>query len=138
MVRAKSFVVPGNVAPWTKGTWKLTAGLLDETAEYAFTHGQCHAMAIALHELTGYEIIGLGGSPWLDGPGHFMVRAEFGYCLDVEGLHTDVKAIQRYGRITDYDNGVEYAWQLARDGEFYPLRIHAARHFAQLVVDKYL
>lgn len=137
MPRVKEFIVPGNVAPWEAGTWKLRAGELDETAEYAFTHGQCHAMAVALNELTGFELVGLGGF-WGNGPGHFMVRAEFGYLLDVQGLHTEEQAYARFRKITEYDDGVRLAWQLAADKEYYPLRIEAARHFAKLVVDKYL
>lgn len=136
MPRAKEFIVPGNVSPWTRGTWRLKAGLLDETTEYAYTHGQCHAMAVALNKLTGFEIVGLGRGFWDDTPGHFMVRADYGYLFDVEGLHTEDKAVSRYGIVREFD--AAYAWGLATRGEYYPLHLQAAMHFAPLVINKYL
>ena len=35
-------------------------GVLDENAEVVFTRGQCHALAIAIHQLTGWPIKGVG------------------------------------------------------------------------------
>lgn len=141
----KSFTVPGKVAPWKSGTWKLTAGLLDATAEYAFTHGQCHAMAVALNKLTGFEIVGLGGEISSNGPAHFMVRADFDYLLDAEGLHTIERATRRHGQLHEYNaaspygqDGKAYAWELVSTGDYYPLHLHAAMHFASLVIDRYL
>jgi hypothetical protein len=52
-------------------TVKDGRGVVDENASYAFTHGQCHAFAIAMHDITGWPIIGIGGEP--DTPSHFCV-----------------------------------------------------------------
>lgn len=39
---------------------RVTPGVLDEAAEFAFSHGQCHAFAQALHERTGWPIVAVG------------------------------------------------------------------------------
>jgi hypothetical protein len=51
-------------------------GVVDEEARKVFLRGQCHALALAIHELTGWTIKGLGGpyggdSP--DSPAHCVV-----------------------------------------------------------------
>jgi len=46
-------------------------GVIDRAAKIAFTEGQCHALAIAFHDATGWPIIGIGGDP--DSPSHFVV-----------------------------------------------------------------
>ena len=50
-------------------------GIIDEAALRAFRRGQCHALALAIHELTGWPIKGIG-SPYADSadsPAHCVV-----------------------------------------------------------------
>lgn len=55
-----------------------------------FTHGQCHALARALHDLTGWQIVLLCYTPF-EGPSteydwdHAVVRAPDGDLIDIEG-----------------------------------------------------
>jgi hypothetical protein len=63
-------------------------GVVDRKAITAFTQGQCHAFALALHEISGWPIVGLfnewrkviGGTP-----GHCAVKSPYGI-VDIEGL----------------------------------------------------
>jgi hypothetical protein len=51
-------------------------GILDSTAIRAFKRGQCHALALAIHELTGWTIKGLGcyrENDASDSPAHCVV-----------------------------------------------------------------
>jgi hypothetical protein len=43
-------------------------GVIDDVAVEAFRRGQCHALAIALHKLTGWTIKGLGRRDEQDAP----------------------------------------------------------------------
>jgi len=43
----------------TRGPRVLTPGLLDEEAQRAFSEGQCHALAIAIAELTSLPLVAL-------------------------------------------------------------------------------
>ena len=65
-----------------------TEGIIDYDAEYAFTRGQCHSLALAMHRLTGWELYGLykpnelrrGGTP-----SHTVVRSPDGEYIDIGG-----------------------------------------------------
>lgn len=77
----------------------LTPGVIDDNARHAFSNGQCHALALGLHELTGWEIGGLqwcceacgSDSPEWCGcdadtlPAHVVVRKEDGELIDIGG-----------------------------------------------------
>lgn len=41
---------------------RLTPGVIDGAAEHAFSYGACAALAYALHEATGWPIIGITDS----------------------------------------------------------------------------
>jgi hypothetical protein len=66
-----------------------TEGRIDHNAEYAFTRGQCHALALALHRLTGWELYGLYNSDWAfengETPEHVVVLMPNGDYLDING-----------------------------------------------------
>lgn len=71
---------------------EVRAGELDDNALYAFSAGQCHALAAAVHERTGWPVFGLikdASRP--DDPkarfAHFYVRTPDGRCLDATGVH---------------------------------------------------
>ena len=67
-------------------------GIVDSNAVTAFTQGQCHAFALALHEISGWPIFGrfairddLGGTPE-----HCIVKSPKGY-VDIQGLGADTR-----------------------------------------------
>lgn len=65
-------------------SFELTPGVIDEDAEYVFTHGQCHALALALNERTGWPLVGIAaGGP--HHPSHCAVRRPDGEIIDITG-----------------------------------------------------
>jgi hypothetical protein len=63
-------------------------GEIDDNARRAFTCGQCHALALAIHEQTGWPIAGLVSA--LDDdtpsmPGHVVVVTPDGDTVDING-----------------------------------------------------
>lgn len=71
---------------------KVSPGVLDESSRLAYTQGQCHALALALHEATGWPIIGAEDEE-LD-VCHFFVRTPDGLLLDITGAHEPEEALQ--------------------------------------------
>jgi hypothetical protein len=67
--------------------------LIDDNAVWAFTRGQCHAFALAVHKLTGFEVKGLWRESDVEGlsvvdeqsPGHVVAKAPDGRLLDITG-----------------------------------------------------
>ena len=89
---------------------KLTPGVLDGYALRAFKYGACGALAIALHEETGWPIVAItdahnvedgraGGGSAL----HWTVRHPSGLLLDVDGLHREEDLVSEYAG--DADDG---------------------------------
>lgn len=79
----------------------VTVGVIDEAAVTAFRNGQCHALALAPHERTGWPIVASGPSECCydedcpdtnDSAGvcdcqvqHLAVERPDGYLVDIEG-----------------------------------------------------
>ena len=69
---------------------------------YAFTHGDCWALAHHLRERTGWDIVAVGikGEEHLDVPtrhwAHMAVRTPNGQILDVTGLHSESDFLRRW------------------------------------------
>ena len=64
-------------------------GIIDEAAEMVFTMGQCHSLALALHQLTGWDIVLQGTRDPVADPMswiHAAVRHPAGPLLDIRGL----------------------------------------------------
>lgn len=74
---------------WWTGPVILEAGVIDRTAAEVFTTGQCHALALALHEHTGWPLRGLYRRPIKDvnedTPAHTVVESPKGL-VDIKGL----------------------------------------------------
>src|SRR5690554_5632535 len=82
---------------------KLSPGVLDGYAKRAFKYGACGALAIALHDETGWPIVAItdahnvydgkaGGGSAL----HWTVRHPSGRLLDVNGLHAPEALVEEY------------------------------------------
>jgi hypothetical protein len=86
----------------------LKPGVLDGTAEAAFLHGACAALALALHQHTGWPLIGVTDSHNLHGDRvgsgsclHYGVRRPDGAWIDVLGARTDAEIIDEYADEAD-------------------------------------
>lgn len=67
--------------------FRLEPGVLDRRAMLAFSTGQCHGLALALHRRTGWPLVAVD-----DREGvcvHVAVRRDDGYLLDATGAHSD-------------------------------------------------
>lgn len=69
--------------------------IIDKNAQFAFTRGHCHSLALAIHQETGWPIFGIGEG-WGGAPLHCIVFApEINDYIDIDG--PGVK--DRFGRI---------------------------------------
>ena len=96
---------------------RLTPGVIDPAARQAFKYGACSALAIVLHDATGWPIIAItdhhnvhdidgekvaGGGSAL----HWCVRTPSGQLLDVDGLHDPDEILEFYhGDADENDDG---------------------------------
>ena len=98
-------------------SFHLTPGIIDGAAKHVFTMGGCDALAIALHDATGWPIVAItdahnvygrraGGGSAL----HWTVQHPDGKLLDIDGLHDAEDLVERYS--WDADEG-EAAWGLS-------------------------
>ena len=68
------------------GEVEITLGVLDESAEYVFSAGHCHALALAIHERTGWPLLAMSGRHSLRANlQHMVVVMPDGKWLDVNG-----------------------------------------------------
>lgn len=66
-------------------------GVIDENAKRAFQHGQCHALAIAISQMTGWPIKGMGRPNYdePDSPQHCVVWSPtLKKYVDINGVST--------------------------------------------------
>lgn len=78
---ARAVEVPGT----EHRIYRLRPGVLDETAVACFSQGQCHALAMALHEETGWPLVVV--ADWLEQVDHVAVRTPEGRIIDGAGVH---------------------------------------------------
>ena len=72
------------------------SALIDAATVYRYLNGQCHALALVIHERTGWPIVGARSGAW--SVWHVAVRHPSGRLLDVEGLHTQAAFVERWTR----------------------------------------
>jgi hypothetical protein len=129
---------------------KLTPGLLDGYALRAFKHGACGALAIALHDATGWPIVAItdhcnvfedgtaGGGSAL----HWTVQRPDGMLIDVDGAHTPESLVSEYnGEADDGEAAVGRStradvveWYVECQGE--PIPVSLAKTFVDAVLAK--
>ena len=111
----------------------LTPGKLDGWAENAFMAGACAALAVAIHDATGWSLVKvtdshnvsrrMPGGSWLDMEGqpeevravvgsagggsalHWMTMRPDGRLVDVDGSHSPADALADYGGEADEGEG---------------------------------
>ena len=102
--------------------------------QYVFTNGQCHGLAVALHELTGWPLFGLYRLPsygWWDNRSkvttHVVVEHPTGAVVDINGL-----------RPVRFGEGMRPTTANALLGgpkkDWLKPNMVLARHFAQIVI----
>jgi hypothetical protein len=103
-------------------------GIIDSDAIKAFSWGWCHSFAYAMHDVTGWPIIGLGGE--VNSPGHFVVYdPEIDDFVDIQGRG----ALDRYEHLA-YNMRV---WDSQELPEFYrPIDKKLAEPFVRSVLEK--
>lgn len=82
---------------------KLTPGVMDNYAKNAFKYGACGALAIAIHDVTGWPIVAItdhhnvyqgkaGGGSAL----HWTVQAPNEKLIDIDGAHDQDELLEEY------------------------------------------
>lgn len=121
---------------------KLTPGEIDGYALSAFKYGACGALAIALHDATGWPIWAITDSHNVEdgmaGGGsalHWTVKHPSGKLLDIDGLHDVNDLVESYNG--EADNGEAAAgkssrldaqeWYIEAQGE--PIPVSLANSF---------
>jgi hypothetical protein len=80
----------------------LDEGRLDDRAWFAFIYGQCHGLALALHNRTGWSLVAIVDDT--GACGHVCVRRPDGAIIDVTGAHTSEEMTSACaGQIRDID-----------------------------------
>lgn len=119
----------------------LTPGVLDGYAKHAFKIGACGALAIAIHDATGWPIVAItdahnvfedgkaGGGSAL----HWTVRRPDGKLIDIDGAHDADDLIEEYRWEADDDEAAAgestradcIEWYVEAQGEPIPIRLAA-------------
>ena len=117
---------------------EVTASVIDANARHAFTRGGCGALAVAIHDLTGWPIIAAGHCDGL--VMHYLVRNPAGQLVDINGAHSDDDVCDEYefhadnGVVTLAEASAEDAWAWWRDEELEPIPADVVRSFAVAVL----
>lgn len=68
------------------GSVEITPGVIDDAARFAFTAGHCHALALAIHEHTGWPMLAMSSKHSMrDILQHVVVVMPDGRWLDING-----------------------------------------------------
>ncbi|WP_325705952.1 hypothetical protein [Amycolatopsis sp.] len=112
----------------------MTPGVIDDEARRAFTNGQCHALALALNEETGWPMVQVGVHGYGGIPRHWMVETPNGDLLDIKGLSTYEDVADRWaGDIVSGEP--EDAWALYENGNYRRPEVETARTFVPAVLE---
>ena len=110
-------------------------GEIDRNAIRAFTEGQCHALALAVHELTRWPVMGILDSDRdKDSPSHCVMLRPDGELLDINGPNAYERWHERHGRY-----GIRFISpkKLPELKHYMEPNVAAARPFAKTLVAKY-
>jgi hypothetical protein len=113
----------------------LTLGVIDDDAVRAFTQGQCHALALALHERTGWPIRQLENDE--GEPFHLYVETPDGRALDITGAHDRDEFRQAWCAAFDEPSTPEMAHKLPATGVWRAPDMGAARAFVAPLLELY-
>lgn len=126
------------------GNFIVKEGVIDGAARTVFTTGQCHALALALHERTGWPIrvlaYGRKGAAVTSG-NHLVVVDPDGNAVDIEGRRPLAEAKRQWGLGRAIPVSPGYVQKMA-DGSFgvdgwCDLDMNAARMMVDTVLEAY-
>jgi len=113
---------------------RVTPGELDAAAVEAYTQSQCHALALVLHEATGWPLVGdFDPDERSMVPRHVLVRRSDGTFVDV------LRAAYGQNRLWGHDQRELTAsdvWSLVRLGHMVPPDLELARSFVAPVLER--
>ena len=127
----------------------LTPGVLDGYAKRAFKFGACGALAIALHDATGWPIVAItdahnvhegraGGGSAL----HWTVRHPTGLLIDIDGAHTPEALVAEYAADADDHEAAAGestradAWEWYGEAQGEPIPLSLAQTFVDVVLSQ--
>ena len=90
------------------------------TVEGVFEYGYCHALALAVHERTGWPVVGLRARDSSES-NHYLVRRPDGMLVDVRGARTEADVLQQwdggdgYYTVREYD--ADFLWHEVERGD---------------------
>lgn len=110
-------------------------GTINKDAVKAFSNGQCHSLALAIHELTGFPIYGV--CDWSNSendPGHVVVKnPKNGGFIDIGGYGAVGRWRKKWGHVTVHPLTIEQTKSL--DAYLKP-SVKKAIPFAKKVLEK--
>lgn len=119
------------------GIVHVEPGVIDEAAITCFTRGQCHALALAIHEQTGWPLIQAGWDE-KSGPDHWLVRHPSGKLLDITGLSDESEVCEFWGKVWPGSvEDLDHVWNDRSFGYAEPL-MGNARSFVDVVLSTYI
>lgn len=123
-------------ADTNEGSVCLRPGIIDSNAKTAFSNGQCHSLALAIRELTGWELIGFGRVSWNYGccPRHTAILMPDKRVLDIKGTHSLEDMVDEWG---EQENLMESEVRSNFDGHYRQYDTELAKSFAVILVERY-
>lgn len=109
--------------------------------EDVFEAGYCHALALAVHERTGWPVVGLGERSFSDSS-HYLVRRPDGMLVDVRGVRAEADVLQQWdggdGYYTVHEGDADFLWREVERGDMEdPADVwQLAHHVAQAVTEQ--
>ena len=80
-----------------------------DSVEDVFDYGYCHALALALHEQTGWPVVGLRCPEGY--AEHYLVRRPDGLLVDAHGARTDAAVLTQWSGDSGYYSIKDYSTQ---------------------------
>jgi len=111
-----------------RGTYTLeTRSGITRDAKTVFTRGQCHSLAVALHDLTQWPLYSIGGTP--DSPDHILVKTPKGF-VDIQGLNAEKPYYPDRPRPINRDEVFEFDY-------YKPCEPELATPYARMILRRY-
>lgn len=130
-VLTRKYSVPTRVGP--KG---VTLGVIDEDSRWAYLNGQCHALAMSIHEATGWPLWMIGHTRYECGdPDHWAVATPDGRLLDIAGAQSVEHMVKVWGHCQEADR---LDWEGCQRCCYSPADLDAADLFVSVVTRSYV
>lgn len=108
----------------------VARGVRDDRARLAFREGQCHALALTLHQQTGWDLVAIENDGVCE---HITVRHPDGHLIDILGGHPDGLPGSEDSVEREIDQS--YIDELVAEGDWSPPDLEAAGAWVGGVLD---